>query len=333
VTTAHRAGGVRALGASLLDQVLAETVDPAYRQAAEARAAQETTATGPAAPVRRERRSAGLVALTMLLTGLLLAVAYHQAAAGSQGREQIRAALVADIQRESAAGDRLAAELEEVEKEVSATRDHLLESSAEGQRALERLTAARTGAAAVPLAGPGLLITLADAAPGADEDPVGGTVTDDPREKVSDGDLQLAVNALWAAGAEAISVNDRRLGPTTAIRFAGEAVLVDFRPVTSPYEIRAVGDPGQMSRGFLESPDVRALALISETYGLRFDYAQEDELTLPAATPAELRLAEPVDDTAAAELPASSGPAAPGTATGTAATPSAPGTAEPEAVP
>ncbi|MCW2678221.1 MAG: uncharacterized protein JWR70_3261, partial [Modestobacter sp.] len=30
-------GRPRSLGASLLDQVLAETVDPAYRQAAEAR--------------------------------------------------------------------------------------------------------------------------------------------------------------------------------------------------------------------------------------------------------------------------------------------------------
>ena len=51
------------------------------------------------------------------------------------------------------------------------------------------------------------------------------------------------VNALWAAGAEAISINGQRLGPTTAIRFAGEAVLVDFRPVTNPYEISAIGDP------------------------------------------------------------------------------------------
>ena len=66
-----------------------------------------------------------------------------------------------------------------------------------------------------------------------------------PRGRVQDGDLQLVVNALWAAGAEAVSINGQRLGPTTAIRFAGEAVLVDFRPVTSPYEISAIGDPGR----------------------------------------------------------------------------------------
>ena len=67
-----------------------------------------------------------------------------------------------------------------------------------------------------------------------------------------DDDLQLVVNALWAAGAEAISINGQRLGPTTAIRFAGEAVLVDFRPVTNPYEISAIGDPDTLS---LDVPD------------------------------------------------------------------------------
>jgi hypothetical protein len=76
---------------------------------------------------------------------------------------------------------------------------------------------------------------------------------------------------------------------------------VDFRPVTNPYEIAAIGDPGQLSAGFLGNEDVRALALISATYGLRFDYAQEDELTLPAATPPELEAARSLDGTAPEE--------------------------------
>ncbi len=69
----------------------------------------------------------------------------------------------------------------------------------------------------------------------------------------------------------------------------------DFRPVTNPYEIRAIGDPDTLSAGFLASPEVGALALISETFDLRFDFAQEDELTLPAASTLELRSARPVD--------------------------------------
>jgi len=298
VTVSRGMAGVRSIGASLLDQVLAETLDPAYQQAADARAARET---GSSAPARRSSRSAVLVAVTLLLSGLLLAVAYNQAAAKSPGREAIRAALITDIDRETTAGDRLSAQLETLETDVSRTRDHMLESTVEGQRALDRLAQAEAGAAAVEVSGPGLMVTLADHEPDADDDPVGGTNNEDPRGQVRDGDLQLVVNALWAAGAEAISVNDERLGPTSAIRFAGEAVLVDFRPVTNPYEVRAIGDPARLSTGFLANDDVRALAVISETFGLRFEFAQEDELTLPAASPAELRAAEATSDGSAAE--------------------------------
>ena len=116
------------------------------------------------------------------------------------------------------------------------------------------------------------------------------------RGRVQDGDLQLVVNALWAAGAEAIGINGQRLGPTTAIRFAGEAVLVDFRPVTSPYEISAIGNPDALQREFLENSEVKVLAGISAFYDLRFDFARQDELTLPAASTPELRSAGPPDE-------------------------------------
>jgi uncharacterized protein YlxW (UPF0749 family) len=283
------------MGASLLDAVLAETLDPAYAQAATARAAR--AAADPEAHAatrsRRRLRARTLVALTMAAAGVLLAVTYEQAAATAQGREQVRAVLTADIEQESAVGDELAAQLEELRAEVSRTRDELLASSAVGQAALDDLARAELDAGAVPVTGPGLLVTLANADPKADEDPVGGKAEEDPRGRVVDGDLQLVVNALWAAGAEAISINGQRLGPTTAIRFAGEAVLVDFRPVTNPYEVSAIGDPDTLRNGFLESPEVAALAAISDSFGLRFDFAQEDELTLPAASTSELRSARP----------------------------------------
>jgi uncharacterized protein YlxW (UPF0749 family) len=232
----------------------------------------------------------------MAAAGLLVAVTYAQAAATAQGREQVRARLVADIQQESAINDGLVDQLDDLRVEVGRTREHVLAASEVGQDALEDLARTEQAAAAVPVTGPGLLVTLANADPAADSDPVGGTTEPDWRGRVRDGDLQIVVNALWAAGAEAISINGQRLGPTTAIRFAGEAVLVDFRPVTSPYEIRAVGDPDTLDDGFLASPEIEALAVISATYDLRFEFALEDELTLPAASIPELRSAGPQGD-------------------------------------
>jgi uncharacterized protein YlxW (UPF0749 family) len=291
VTTVQRGGGPRSLGASLLDQVLAETLDPAYAQAARAR---EARAAGEEAPRSRWRRGQVAVAAVMAVAGVLAAVTYDQAAAGAQGREEVRMALVAEIEGESATTDRLAADLETLRGQVTAARDDALAATAVGQRALDRLAGAELAAAVVPVSGPGLLVTLADAGPDADADPVGGTTEADPRGQVRDGDLQLVVNALWASGAEAVGINGQRLGPTTAIRFAGEAVLVDFRPVTNPYLVSAVGDPGTLRGRFLASPEVNALAVISDTYGLRFEFAQEDELSLPAGSLPELRSAVPV---------------------------------------
>lgn len=286
MTSTSRGGGPRSIGVSLLDDVLAETLDPAYAQAAARRAA----GTEPA-PARWRGRV--LVAVVLAIAGLIVAVSYDLAAASSEGRVEIRRALVQDIQRDSAEGDELTVQLEGLREQVGRTRDALLTASVVGQRALDNLTEAEQGAAAVPVTGPGLRVTLANAEDKADSDPVGGSTQEDPRGRVRDGDLQLVVNALWAAGAEAVSINGQRLGPTSAIRFAGEAVLVDFRPVTNPYEIRAIGDPDALSAGFLASPEVNALALISDAFGLRFDFAPEQELTLPAAITPELRSARP----------------------------------------
>ena len=97
----------------------------------------------------------------------------------------------------------------------------------------ERMVAAQAGALAVT--GSGLRVKLSD----ADTIPV--DAQDAAAYKISDSDLQLVVNALWSAGAEAIALNGNRLVATTSIRAAGETVVVNFRPLTPPYRVDAIG--------------------------------------------------------------------------------------------
>jgi uncharacterized protein YlxW (UPF0749 family) len=300
-STLQRGGGPRSMGASLLDQVLAETLDPAYAQAAArkvaaAKSSAVPTESDPAAGTARtdRRRARVLVVLVMVIAGLLAAITYDQAAAGAQGRAQVREALLGDIHRETATAEGLTGQLDRLRRQVNRTRDQALRATAVGQQALDSLSSAEQGAAALAVRGPGLLVTLANAEPDADSDPVGGTTEPDPVSMVRDSDLQLVVNALWAAGAEAISIDGQRLGPTSAIRFAGEAVLVDFNPVTNPYEVRVIGDPDTLSRHFIDDPQVGALAGFYESYGMRFDFAKEKDLSLPAASLPELRSAAAV---------------------------------------
>jgi uncharacterized protein YlxW (UPF0749 family) len=178
---------------------------------------------------------------------------------------------------------------------VTRTRQQALAASVVGQRALEELAEAEQAAAVVAVSGPGLRVTMDNAPPAADSDPVGGSDQVALAGIVQDGDLQLVVNALWASGAEAISINGQRIGSTTAIRQAGDAILVDLRPVTTPYDVSAIGDPDDLRNAFLKTPEASSLAGLSRDYGVVFEFARADELHLPAGTSAELRSARPLE--------------------------------------
>ena len=113
--------------------------------------------------------------------------------------------------------------------------------------------------------------------------------------RVLDRDLQDAVNGLWAAGAEAVSVNGLRLNALTAIRSAGEAVLVDFRPLSPPYVLRAVGDAAGLERAFQTGEAGRRLATYPGLYGIAVGVRRARALELPAARLPDLQVgADPV---------------------------------------
>ena len=121
MTSTPRGGAPRSLGASLLDAVLAETLDPAYAQAAAARAAGR--------PERPRWRGRALVALTMAIAGLIMAVTYNQAAAGAEGREQVREALIGDIDQESSVSDDLQDQLQDLSQEAASSSSRVLVTS------------------------------------------------------------------------------------------------------------------------------------------------------------------------------------------------------------
>ncbi len=159
----------------------------------------------------------------------------------------------------------------------------------------------------LPVSGNGLKITLDDA-PGRDE--VGSDPrTDDGYDEgvVLDADLQVVVNGLWAAGAEAISINGERLTALSAIRSAGEAILVDFRPLVPPYVISVVGDPSSLQTGFAEGQAGPYVQSLRDNNGIGVDIATATELTLPGAGQFVLRQAGPVEESPVSTAKKSSG--------------------------
>jgi len=180
--------------------------------------------------------------------------------------------------------------------EVAAAQTAALGADAEGRSAARRLEALGLASGTLAVRGPGVVVTLADA-PEGEVDPEeslrGGTPVDG---RVQDRDLQDLVNGLWAAGAEAVSVNDVRLTALTAIRSAGDTVLVDFRLLSPPYVVRAVGDPQRLELELRDGPTGRRLATYTQLYGLGFEVKRAETLRLPGASTPELRAALPEED-------------------------------------
>ncbi len=106
--------------------------------------------------------------------------------------------------------------------------------------------------------------------------------------RVLDTDLQRLLNGLWAAGAEAVSVNGQRLTQLTAVRSAGDAILVAYRPLSPPYVVLAIGNPDDLEVDFVDGPGGRWFNTL-EGFGIRFTVTAEKDLKLPGASGVTLR--------------------------------------------
>lgn len=159
-------------------------------------------------------------------------------------------------------------ERKKAEEEISNLRRQLREYDRD-----EEVTALRMGSGIYPLKGEGVEVLLADANRKlrAYEDPNLFVVHYDQ--------LELLVNELWAAGAEAISVNEERIVTQTGFSCAGATIIVGDKKVAPPYRIKAIGDKAtlkaalNMPGGFIESQIL--------PFELEVTIIEKDEIYIP----------------------------------------------------
>jgi uncharacterized protein YlxW (UPF0749 family) len=211
---------------------------------------------------------------------------------------------VTDVRDRQHETDLLQQQADRLRDEVSRQRDAALAAAGTDAGALNRLELA-TGTGKVH--GPGTVVRLVDASPPVD--PVTGKPTGKNLGVVLDRDLQRVTNELWHDGAEAISINGERLSATSTIRTAGSTILVDFRPISSPYLVSAIG-PADLDRRFRDSRTGQLFRAISAQYGMQFSVARRGDLTLAAAPDPQLHYAEPVPS-ASPPTPPSGSPRSP----------------------
>jgi uncharacterized protein YlxW (UPF0749 family) len=264
-------------GTGLLDHLTATSLDEDYAHVSQRRAAAGSSGRG-------RPGTAALVVLAVF--GVLVATAAVQTARNAQQSASSRESLVRQVNAGKADLAQRRTDLADLRHEVSVLQSQQLAATSEGRalgQQLDRLGVV-TGAAATR--GPGIQVVVDDAPhPSSD------------KELVQAGDLQKLVNGLWLVGAEAISINGQRLTALSPIRDAAGAITVNFRSLTAPYTVSAIGDRKSMGARLLDTAGGQTWLTLESTFGMKFDVESKDTMVLPAARRTSLRYAHKPEST------------------------------------
>ncbi|GGV46651.1 membrane protein [Streptomyces spectabilis] len=268
---------------SLLTTVMDHSLDEGY---AEAAARKRESGTGGVPKTLRAKLG---LAAGLVLAALVVTVGAAQARIAAPVLAKERAELIDRVESATADADELEDEVDDLRNDVSARQRAALRKHGGGQAELVSLLSGAT-----PVQGPGVRLVVNDKKQ-ADQGGGGPRESDGFSDtgRVRDRDMQRVVNGLWQSGAEAIAINDQRLTALSAIRAAGDAILVDNKPLVPPYTVLAVGQGQQLSTRFQNSPDGQYLHALQENFGIRTSISVADDLRLPAAPSVTVRTAEP----------------------------------------
>ncbi|MFI7009242.1 DUF881 domain-containing protein [Streptomyces sp. NPDC050145] len=269
---------------SLLNNVMDHSLDDGYAEAAARKRAE-----GQSGMPKTLRAKLGLAA-GLVLAALVVTVGAAQARVAAPVVAKEREELIDRINQETESADTLEGEVDSLRTHVGDMQREALKKHG-GDKG--ELMGVLSGALAVH--GPGVRLVVDDAKSAQTD---GGS---GPREsagfadtgRVRDRDLQRVINGLWQSGAEAVSINGQRLTALSAIRAAGDAILVDNKPLVPPYTVLAVGDGQRLSTRFQDSPDGLYLHALKENFGIRTSISAQDDLRLPAAPSVIVRTAQP----------------------------------------
>ena len=294
---------------TLITEMMQRPLDPGYAAAAERRQqAGLPPATGHRSP---------LLVIVAVLIGALLTTSALALRPPTTTVSRIKADLVARIQASRAHADDQTRLIATLLNEINTAQAAALSQQSQTGLA-DELSTLELAAGTVPVTGPGLVLTVDDATATVDSNsPVANprAATTPDQGKVIATDLQILVNGLWQAGAEAISINDHRLTARAAIRSAGAAILVDYRPLTRPYVITAIGDPGSLSVEFADNSGGSYLQSLTTNYNILSNIQNRDSVVVPGEPALSVQVAQPVQSAVTHQPPATTAPPTSATST------------------
>jgi uncharacterized protein YlxW (UPF0749 family) len=216
------------------------------------------------------------IAIALAVVGFVGAMQWNSSVAREEfttSAQQFLARQVVELEAEQRA---LRTQISDAEKEVQRFQEQSTTSSAVLAALNQRLAAARLGVGLTAVRGPGVIVEIADSkrVVPQGENPANFIVLVD--------DLRDIVTALWASGAEAITINGERLVATSSIYGVGASVLVNTAFLSPPFRIEAIGSEGLLDRFQAHPAFLGRVAHRIEFFGLEFATQASGELTLPA---------------------------------------------------
>jgi uncharacterized protein YlxW (UPF0749 family) len=220
-----------------------------------------------------------LVPVVAALAGFLFTTSAHTAA-GTALRDDRRpelTRLISDrtqqLRIESDQATRLHSEIDQITQAEAASDQGI---AAQRQRA----DAARPAAGLTALHGPGITVTLNDAPRRPDGSLPNNATADDV--VVHQQDVQSVVNALWAGGAEAMTIEGVRVISTSAVRCVGNTLLLHDRVYSPPFSIEAIGGPQELGGALDASRGVQAFRAAAASFGLGYTVTIRADIVAPA---------------------------------------------------
>jgi uncharacterized protein YlxW (UPF0749 family) len=223
------------------------------------------------------------IAVALGVIGFVGAAQWNSSLARQDFITSAQRVLITEAEQAQREQERLRDEIEDAEARVQSFQEADVGSQAAREQLNLELADARLKTGLTEVAGPGMVLEISDS---QRQVPVGESATN---YIVLVDDLRDIVTALWASGADAISISGsltvdapaERLVASSSIYGAGSAILVNAVPLSPPFRIEAIG-PDSLHDRFLANPSFLArVARRIDAYGLEFASEARDEVFVP----------------------------------------------------
>ena len=225
---------------------------------------------------RQQLASLAIVAAVALATGFVLADQVKAQLMNPSNQVARYQALVHSVQELEATNAASRRQIADLRAQIDGLERDAAGRSAATQALKGQVADLQAHAGLTAMHGPGVEVRLSNGTPGPD-------TSGQSRYMVNFQDVQDVVNLLFAQGAEGVSVSGRRITPLTAFSgSAGQVVIDQGPPLSSPLKVSAVGDRNRMEMALSDPsalPDIRARIV---QFQVHLTFTGSPDIPLPA---------------------------------------------------